>query len=872
MKKEKNMGPKVKNQKVIRRLAKRIVFENPKKSAIVIASIALCTFLFTALFTVGGSMVVKLEETTARQSGGTADVTFKYLNDDEYNLLLKDEKLKEVSKRVFVACAVNDELLKLRTEVWSAEEREAEKMFCAPEAGRMPKEKNEILVSNLFLQAFGYDATSPDTYEKFLGTKLSLDLSKQNQTETKEFVVSGIYTGDRVSMAQIAFVSEAFQKEYTPTPKESYYDDDTLGMLDGYIDVDVDYYFPLGLSQQAKATVMRDHLPENIQVGINWALMGGSMDVTTLLLVVVLLLTIFLSGYLIINNIYRINVYTDIRAYGLLKTVGCSGKQLKRVVNWQSVYHALPGIVLGMIGGAFVGSLILPVVMKNMVFSDTTNTKVELNVWVFLLSALFSYLTVRISVKKATKIASKVSPVEALRFTERISKKKKSKTKSNRFSAFRFAYQNVFRDSKRCFFMVLSLALSMVVLNSVYTLIQGFDEDKYVAQFIKTDFSVSDATTDNPAMPDHSYDGVSDTFISEAKKQKGVLKIGSIYGAESSLQTLNDRDWSRVEERLLDNSNVDTWMRDMMTVDAGEGGYDIDKEHQIIAKIYGMDDYALDNLTLKQGVIDYEKFATGKYVIMNEYSENIEGGDSVAYFEPGETVTLTNPNGESRDYEVMATVMIPFAIGIQSFEDLNISYILPSKEFLEFIENKTAMRTLIDMDPECEDSMEKWMANYTTTVESNLTYTSREVYKKEFKDFIQVFRVVGGLLTVVLALIGILNLINILVTSILARRLELAMLEAVGMTKKMQKKIMCLEGLLYGTMAAVSGILLSSLASVTLVRAFGIDMWYYSYHFTLLPILYMIPLMIAVVIVISIIVYRSTMNNSVVERLRLAEA
>ena len=42
------------------------------------------------------------------------------------------------------------------------------------------------------------------------------------------------------------------------------------------------------------------------------------------------MITFFLSGYLIINNIYRINVINDIRSYGLLKTVGTGSDQIKK--------------------------------------------------------------------------------------------------------------------------------------------------------------------------------------------------------------------------------------------------------------------------------------------------------------------------------------------------------------------------------------------------------------------------------------------------------------------------------------------------------------------------------------------------------------
>ena len=872
MRESKHMGPKVNNRHVIRNLAKRTVFANPKKSAIVIASIALCTFLFTTLFTVGGSIVTKFGETTARQSGGTCDGSFKYLNEEEYDRLASDEKLAGVYKRIFVGNATNEELLKLRTEVWYQEGLEAAtKSFCAPEAGHMPEGENEIEVSHLFLQKFGYDIDTPDTYEKYLGTEITIELSQQNEVTPYTFVVSGIYTGDRAAMAQIALVSKTFQEKHAPTPKESYYDLEFQTVMEGYIDADVEYTFPFNIGGQMEKTVHRDELPEDVQVGINWAFGGGTMDYTTMLIIGTMLIIFFLSGYLIINNVYRINVYTDTRTYGLLKTVGCSGKQLKQVIKWQALYHSIPGILIGMIAGVGVGTVILPVFMSNLRFASTIDSKVELRWWVLLLSALFSYITVRISVGRAMKLASKVSPIEALRFSEHATVKKHGQKKSNTFSAFRFAWRNVFRDPKRCFFMVLSLALSLVVLNSVYTLIQGFDEDKYVGQFITTDFSVADALTDNPAVIDQTYDGVTEDFVAELKQQDGVEQIGNIYAEQYVPQTLNDRDWARFKERFLDNPDLYHDFRDDINRGMEEaGGLDnLDDSHMTITQIYGMDTYAIDNIEINHGTFDAEKFATGQYILV---SENELAPTPIAYAQPGETITIANRDGETRDYEVMATGVIPYAIRMQFFTDMDVAYVLPTEEFLDFCGERTAMRCLVDVDPTSEDAIEAWMAKYTEEEEPSLVYTSRATYKAEFREFVQMFQVVGGLLTGVLALIGILNLVNIMVTSVLARRLELAMLEAVGMTKRLQRNSICFEGLIYGVMSVVAGTILSTIASFTLVKAYGADMWYFTHHFTLVPILWVAPAMLLAAVVIAVAIYRNTMNSSVIERLRLAEA
>ncbi|MBR6474125.1 MAG: ABC transporter permease [Lachnospiraceae bacterium] len=866
-------GPRVNNKKLIRKLALKTVKANSRKNIVIIAAIALCTFMFTSLFTIGLSLVSKFQESTQRQSGGSSDASFKYLTEAEYDAIAADTSLKQVSKRIYVGDAVGDELLKLHTEVCCCDETNAHESFCYPEAGHLPMEEDEAVFSSLVLKAFGMKAETFSDYESLLGKSISLQIDGKDGAAEHDLKISGIYTGDRISQAQMVLVSEAFQEKYAPTPTESYYGDNSMrvsGDIYGRISADVDFHIPFNISGQVYDVIQRDGLPEDVNTGINWASATGSVDFTSLILMASLLLTIFISGYLIINNIYRINVYADIRSYGLLKTIGTSSRQLKSLVKWQAVYHCIPGILLGLFSGMCAGALLLPLVMSSLNFSDTTDTGIKFGIWIPLFSALFSYITVRISVGRAIKFASKVSPMEALRYSENAGFKKRCSKGSHAFDTMRFAARNVFRERKRCFFVVLSLALSMVVLNSVYTLVKGFDENKYVEHFIKTDFSVADATTDNLSVAEKTYDGITDTFLSELQKQDGILDKGNIYAEQYSYQKLNDRDYERFSGRLLENDTVDTWMRDMMSVTDESGEMSMDKA--TIAKVYGMDDYAIRNLQFIHGEYDEEKFRTGKYIIVNEYDTGSDTvSDFIPYFMPGETVQVNNNDGEVREYEVMATVNIPYAMRIQYYVDMDVAYVLPSEEFLDFFGDRSPMRTLFDTTDEAEPAIERWLQDYTGNIEKTLTYTSREVYKKEFAGFTGMFKVVGGLLTGVLALIGILNLVNTLVSSIISRRLELAMLEAVGMTKSMQRRIIRFEGVIYGVLSALLGTLLSTVFSMVLVRGIGAEMWFYTYRFTLIPVAFIVPVMIIVAVIIPDIIYRNAMKETVVERLRIVE-
>ena len=198
-------------------------------------------------------------------------------------------------------------------------------------------------------------------------------------------------------------------------------------------------------------------------------------------------------------------------------------------------------------------------------------------------------------------------------------------------------------------------------------------------------------------------------------------------------------------------------------------------------------------------------------------------------------------------------------------------YILPTSEFNSFCGARSPMRCLFNTTDAQEQNIENWLETYTTETEPLLTYKSRKIYKQEFKNLTSMLILTGGLLTGILALIGLLNLVNTMTTSIISRRLELAMLEAVGMTKRTQINGMCIEGVLYATLTGIAGIILSGLFSAILIRPLSYEMWFFDWSFTLLPVSVVFPIMIVLTLLLPVVIYKKVMSASVVERLRVAE-
>ena len=139
----------------------------------------------------------------------------------------------------------------------------------------------------------------------------------------------------------------------------------------------------------------------------------------------------------------------------------------------------------------------------------------------------------------------------------------------------------------------------------------------------------------------------------------------------------------------------------------------------------------------------------------------------------------------------------------------------------------------------------------------------------EHASFGSMIKIVGIVVAGILGLIGLMNFANTMITSIIVRSRELAMLEAVGMTGKQQNIKLIKEGCLYYIWSVVVSLAASSVLSVTLIRALTNNVPMFDWNFTLVPELICLPFLAVLVVCIPVIAYKKISKKSVVDRLRV---
>ena len=178
------------------------------------------------------------------------------------------------------------------------------------------------------------------------------------------------------------------------------------------------------------------------------------------------------------------------------------------------------------------------------------------------------------------------------------------------------------------------------------------------------------------------------------------------------------------------------------------------------------------------------------------------------------------------------------------YAPIECNLILPEDEYLSVYGNCSPMRTLIDVEDDKESAFEEWISSYTAN--TSLNYTSKQSVIEDNKSFGELFAIAGIIVSVILGMIGVMNFGNTMIASIIARKREFAILEAVGMTEKQQRSSLIKEGLRYFIYTSVITVLLSSVINVTAVKTFVNNLPMFSWKFSLTSLAVCLPVILVV--------------------------
>ncbi len=289
----------------------------------------------------------------------------------------------------------------------------------------------------------------------------------------------------------------------------------------------------------------------------------------------------------------------------------------------------------------------------------------------------------------------------------------------------------------------------------------------------------------------------------------------------------------------------------------------LQNEQSFNQSIYGLSPELYEHIDLPLGdELDIEKFNSGDYVLVTSFFTSGED----PYYLPGDTVTLDFASGQSKEYEVLAIGAPSRALrSYRSFGDID--FTLPQAEYLSMMGNVNPMLLAFDVADENLIQAEQFLENYTETINTDLSYTSKAILVEEFEGAQSTYFLTGGVLSAILALVGILNFVNMLIMSISTRSREFAVLESIGMTKRQLLSMLTYEGLCYAVLMSVLTLSVGKLLSYVLTSALANQIWFFSYNFSLVPFAVALPAVFVVSVLLPLLVYSFSGQKSIVARL-----
>lgn len=867
------------NAAVIKRLSKRYFKKNRVRNFAAILAIFLTAFLFTSITSLAFSMASSLQLSQQMLKGSKADGDIRYMNEEQYQQLISSDFVEQAGCRRVLGFAANSSGHSI--EIDYANDIQQELTFCVPTHGNAPQKANEISTSDLALEALGVEAE--------IGAPVPIEFELRGKAYHFDMILSGWWEASSDTVSRM-IVSEKFAAENPDLFLHTYAED---GELAGTYLSDVvlkDKTNVKGQLQEFARSVGGN--PDDMSAS-NYILCAENevtiqkIQPSTIVAIGCFVLLFMICGYLLIYNIFDISVMQDVQQYGLLRTLGCSTRQIKRLVNRQAVWLTMIGLPIGLIAGFFASWMLLPSVMKFFSYTALKATEVSASPLIFVIAALFTVLTVFVSTRKPAKKAAKVSPLEAVRYTGQDNFSKKAIKRTQGAKLPRMALANLGRCKKRTVFITVSMLLCVVLLNSVFVITQSIDEEKFISRSTKTDYTVYSSVSTNITNPfQYHADGLPMSVPELINQQVEVENGRYLYR-----NTLDDTAVT-VDYGFDEMAPFETEEEKGRTFAAFENGARIcvapDTEDQYYGNVFGASSAFWDDITIYDGEKNTDalkqKMDTGEYIIigyhmnfltgkpnMGPWEGQLQVGDRISFYKNGELfktfTVLAVANLVATEYETSAGTLAAQHIG----GDAPFIY-MTDKMFQQLYDTPTLFSYGFHVAEGQNQKAEEFLNDFTSN-HSSVTYTSTALLEQQLDSISNMILLVGGMIGLIMAFAGLINFTNMMITNIITRRHEFATMQSIGMTNRQLRQMMIYEGLYYAAGADIIGSICAALIGLTVLKGVlnAPSMWYFTLHFTLVPALMVALVYLLLAALIPVIVLRFFNKGTVVERLRTSE-
>ena len=802
------------NQVVIKNLAKASLVHNRRRYLVMFLAILLSAFMLFSVLTVGATYFKMWRIQNLRLDGAEFDAIMYGATDAQLEKLKSNADITDVGVLAIAGFIDGSEkndmadtsLVWVDDTYWNKMQAPAKKYV----KGHYPEKKNEVMVTPKALEECGIrDYGIGDSFRvKWTDT--------QSVQHNLNFTICGIWDG--YGPRNMLYVSKSFY--------------DTSGwsldsVSSGRIMMNFRQKIMTTAQQNAFTTSMNLSKKQKIFFMTE---LGNSLPLYLGLLA--LLLVTCVCAYLLIYNIMYLSVTGNIRYYGLLQTVGMTGRQIYRLIYRQMLIVGAGGIVLGIAGGCGISFFVIPSLVK--AFGIRDKVQVVFHPVIFVLTIFLVVATIYIGSRKPAKIAVTVSPIEANRY--------QTKTQGQK---------------KKTIISILSLAAGLSVFVCVITLLRSQGPRTIVSSAWNDDLEISNRilSKDNAKWREI----VDDDFLQKLADTEGVQEVHTITTAQAMVP------W--------EPEFADMWMREFYEMWMEISYEDEKKEYQEHPENFGTVLVGIDNKNFEilneslEQPIDAKAFQQGKTCVIYRDGLAVEDRDLI-----GKTVyaaELGNGN-HAFSFEIAGVTDDSTMTGpIAGYPPtIIISQDALAALHLDTYIYKTCVYYNKAYDMATQSRVEQIVADSKDA--RCLKMESKIESMEELKAAQGNMTGVGIGISLILAVIGVMNYINTIIGNIANRRKELAILESIGMTRKQMNHMLMREGSVY----ALGAILVTIVVGLPITWGLYQSMNYMNVPFFLPigPISIVVFLLLVICVGAPLILLNAMCKTgSVVERIRQSD-
>lgn len=773
------------NKECVKELGYENYKAHPDRNRMAILAVILTTILISMAFTVGLTIynTVYMSESAAPGPGCDSNGFYGSYENAQKARALPQVEWAAYVRRCSVRMLQNKEFSGLEVRLFAPDGEHYEKNMVNLISGSYPAGENELLVSDTFAKRFGISGENSEY-------KLIVAIETGEKTVEKEisFRVCGIYKNPLANISNIyeeVYTADSFVDIYNPELPEGL---DTI-----YVKLNNLSFFKFVHDKTDRLQEVNDAAGGN---GTTYKMSDTSGAV--IIPLILLILVIMLCGYFFIYNVFYISIVNDIRFYGELKTIGMTSKQLCSMLSSQLRRIGLWGISIGCLIGYLIGKLaakaLVPAFMENIkeYYQPTGFLQV------FAVTIVFSWVTVYISTMKPFRLAGGISPIEAARYRGK---------------------------GKKGVFTVISFCLGGLLFFGVYTLTIGYDVDAMVTRYNQADFRITHKasiwTQDEPYKPFpqelaekiEALSGVRDKRVFyRARTKPDFYDFGNERTYNESLGEIKKE--GELAEDIEEYNSLQEPGSSRIFKENERGNYMLEIAGAPAESLREEERY----LKVLEGKIDGETFATGDYLIYQ--CKAAGGGNAPESFQKqvhaGDKVSLSFYDDEGgryvdKSFTVMAVIEAEDMFGTGNISNNHV--ILLDKVFRDIYTDYANLVSCMQfnmengMDKEQYEIIKELVQDY-----GNLQLKFDSKYKTLYSQAGRknIMRAVGFFLSVLVGMIGVSNMVNTVSTDVLARKLEFAAMQSIGMTKKQMLIMIFLQSLKYGYLSILLALILGA--------------------------------------------------------------